>query len=358
MWLDPQFCRFASIVTVVLLLGFGSFAGFYRQQLHRTNSHVFDYDYDRVEMEAQNVWVLSIGTTLKPEHQEAQRQTIGKHFKLIAHTEDTVPKCELCEIGDGIDFRYSAKYMSRKPEGWWCAQKRGLLALQKVFENHAGELPEFLLIIDDDTFVNYNALIHYVRPIDPTNVVFRGMVGCLPGELTELSYINGGGGALLSRATLQQLMGEPIKQCVAKVQDGDWCDWHSDWTLAECIQEHVHVSPSHVPVRFNQWGGRTRCEELGCSAITCHDFLTAADLIELHTRCANSTAHLTFVAEPEICQGRSNRVKLASVFWAGMLVFTCVLLGGLFAFACFAVLVLRKYQRTYWEEILLTIREM
>ena len=96
----------------------------------------------------------------------------------------------------------------------------------------------------------------------------------------KMPFINGGGGALLSRAVLLLLNGAGIEGCVRKIQGGSWCDWHSDWTLAQCVARVAGtVSTDANPGLFNQLGGREACTR---DSITCHEKMTAADLLDVY----------------------------------------------------------------------------
>jgi len=363
-WIDYRLAKIVTLVVVLFFTMISMFGGVLRWHLQKSSSYRVDYNVDGVTVEAKDIWILSIGSTSKPKHQAAQNQTIGKHFRYFAETEDTVPECVLCEVGDGVEFLASKKFMSNfkkfkkgvtspyKPRGWWCAQKRGLLALDNVLKQNEN-LPEFLFIIDDDTFVNVNALVHYAGPLDSNTAVFRGMVGCWPGQPKQLPYINGGGGALISRWILNQLKGAPLASCIAKMQGGEWCDWHSDWILAACIKEHTDVPPQHVPLRFNQWGGSRYC---GCGAITCHDHLSDKALIETHTKCLESDDHINFVPDDEVCYGRASPSKVQEIFRNQMTLFCYILVSGVMLVFIPMISVLaiciRRYRRPLWDEIL------
>ena len=76
------------------------------------------------------------------------------------------------------------------------------------------------------------------------------------------------------------LNGAAIQQCIDNVQQGIWCDWHSDWTLAECIRVMVGIPPTDVELgTFNQYFGLKVCNR---RAITCHEHITAANMMKLN----------------------------------------------------------------------------
>ena len=175
-------------------------------------------------------------------------------------------------------------------KGWWCAQQRLLAVLADVLRS-APVLPEFLLLIDDDTFVNVLALRRFLHERTPcartasnpelaaaphrraarlarkpaartplrelapgrplclcrtARLAHKSAVAsslCVHSEralyvgdrhLRHLPFVLGGGGHLLSRALLRPLKWR-ISECLT-IAKGAWCEWHSDWILAACLQ--------------------------------------------------------------------------------------------------------------------------
>jgi len=95
--------------------------------------------------------------------------------------------------------------LKEHPAGWLCAQKR---ALRVLYEWHATatDLPDYLILIDDDTYMDIAQVTEYLETVYQRNdpVV---MAGCLirftdPDGLT-LPW--GGWGTILSKATLERL---------------------------------------------------------------------------------------------------------------------------------------------------------
>ena len=70
-------------------------------------------------------------------------------------------------IGDDEHIKGHTKRLSA-PKGWWCAQKRLVAALAQFLEKHSdNDLPSFLFICDDDTFVNVDNLAKELSRLDP-----------------------------------------------------------------------------------------------------------------------------------------------------------------------------------------------
>lgn len=116
------------------------------------------------------VWIVSTGSTSRPGLQEIQNLTIGRHFRLITFTEANVDACVLCAPGAATDAPPDPNMKKREggARGWWCAQKRILPALAAVLRSQpALEFPAFLMLIDDDTAVNPQALLRHTAALDP-----------------------------------------------------------------------------------------------------------------------------------------------------------------------------------------------
>ena len=82
-----------------------------------------------------------------------------------------------------------------------------LAALADVVRVASSRLPAFLLIIDDDTFVNSKALRRFLAHLDPENVTYMGDYRKASGY----PFLYGGGGHLISRALLRGLLAREEK---------------------------------------------------------------------------------------------------------------------------------------------------
>lgn len=95
--------------------------------------------------------------------------------------------------------------MHYRSYGWSCAQRRQLRSLAHLLSLFD---PGFVLLIDDDTFVNLNlltgALHEYIHGyMSANNIVLTELYYC--GLVSKIGFIMGGAGYLLGRAVLQKL---------------------------------------------------------------------------------------------------------------------------------------------------------
>ena len=134
-----------------------------------------------------------------------------------------------------------ASMRNNATKGWWCAQQRLMAALADVLRT-APMLPEFLLIIDDDTFVNVRALRHYVHTKSPDRMIYAG------DKHAGFPFLFGGGGHLLSRALMVPLKAR-IHECLRRAED-EWCEWHSDWILPACLRFLGLLQPHNITDGF------------------------------------------------------------------------------------------------------------
>jgi hypothetical protein len=181
--------------------------------------------------------VISIGTLLQPELQNAQQRTFGSHssirnFFRITELNDTDVKCstnltmakwsKIFEFCKDVDNQTHVSRMLRqrlyKPKnhvGWLCAQKRPLdglyLAVQQYARNsYETSLPDYLIVADDDTYANMDFLVNNIPAMYPT---FEAHIatGCLlthPRNI-HFSFPFGGFGTILTRKALENLI-QPI----------------------------------------------------------------------------------------------------------------------------------------------------
>ena len=201
--------------------------------------------------------VISIGSLLKPQLQDAQERTFGSH-PLIRHwfrineLNDTDTECSSalttehvtkifvkCKtIHDGNDNADDETTMSEVSElirrrlfnpknhtGWMCAQKRPVDGLYKALQQykappawgrdhngHANDtsswsLPNYLVIIDDDTYVNMNYLMEAL-PLQYPSFESYIITGCrlIHPKRIQFSFPFGGFGTILSRRALENLL--------------------------------------------------------------------------------------------------------------------------------------------------------
>jgi hypothetical protein len=130
-----------------------------------------------------------------------------------------------CRVGSGFCHRshsnyshlYWKSFMNREPFGWQCAQRRPLRALAHVLWLYN---PEFVYLLDDDTFVNIprffipdSPLFKYIRSQMKENPYVVGRLEDPKGRSITISkhgMIFGGEGYLMGRAVLDRLQSYTI----------------------------------------------------------------------------------------------------------------------------------------------------
>ena len=190
--------------------------------------------------------MISIGTMHQQALQDAQLDTMGSNpmvrnlFRVteandtdsLCHTDLTMDHVrqilEHCRDRDLMDrYRQHHKmlyllnkhnvlsdeyYLGRSsPMGWRCAQKRPIDGLVQVLRQYKDSFPDYLVIMDDDTWINLDrtffSLYREYPPDEPWAVA-----GCLLQLRTppkDLSWPFGGMGTVLTRAALHNLV-QPI----------------------------------------------------------------------------------------------------------------------------------------------------
>lgn len=292
-------------------------------------------------MRSNQLRVLCIGSTTRPDLLEAQRRTLGTQLNLTIVDEVIVNTAHphLC-AGVGSDTNFTShsggclnrhgdemnplpckgkwkrivggngvprELTSNESAGWWCAQKRLVAAVEIYLQRHFDQdLPAFLLVIDDDTFVNVDKIAAVLRGFDPDSKLYGGASTCGVGAD---AYLLGGAGHVISRATLRAVRGN-IQQCVTNAgTSGRWCDWHSDWMLAKCIVLYSGTRVTNLAKRLKKAqtgqshrGTLTFEQSLGdmCNdqQVTCHadrdrPRITAKNLFDFATNFYGLTNSLT-----------------------------------------------------------------
>jgi hypothetical protein len=202
----------------------------------------------KYNIQSQSIDIISIGTILKPELQNAQQHTFASHdvvrnFYRITEQNDTDTKCSttlttqqfntihrFCTRRDEQESRITSLLAQRKPTfnpkndtGWMCAQKRPIDGIYSVLQqyakhttstldtfasNNTGQtLPKYLIILDDDTYIN----ITYISDILSKKYAFdkpHMVTGCLH-RFTEsilFQYPFGGYSSILTRKVIENLI--------------------------------------------------------------------------------------------------------------------------------------------------------
>lgn len=184
--------------------------------------------------------IMSVGSSSRPDYLQAQRETMGRYARFfVGVTEDddhSEPHCSLtplaaqqiaehCKRDRSIpiewDQPYSILYLRRQvyaqwsgflskkdnPGGWLCAQKRandGLQIILQKFKHHT--LPDYLILMDDDTFVDIPQLVHFLKTVYPDPMHPLVMAGCLIRFKESFTIPFGGFGTVLSKGALTRLL--------------------------------------------------------------------------------------------------------------------------------------------------------
>ena len=202
--------------------------------------------------------IISVGSLLKEPFQDAQQRTFGSHalvrnFFRVTERTDFDRECftELTndQIGEIESFCHKGHHVSKlaynfrktvfhpkKNAGWMCAQKRPIDGLYKALQQYKDdtmELPQYLFIIDDDTFINMNSLTEILFTNFPADIP-QVVSGCVFDFFREIHFPYGGFGSFLSRAAIQRLL-QPI-YCSDKNAEGFIADpftRYACWRLNE-----------------------------------------------------------------------------------------------------------------------------
>ena len=204
---------------------------------------------------------ISIGSVTRPDLQTAQNETFGKrvrHFYAATEADDVEQDCHKrltsyqvmyilrrCHSKLGshallIKLGYNYAYFKmpafkKNPSGWICAQKRPLNALTNAVRKYyyhnnekrsktaaiqqqhsssslrfnASLLPDYLILGDDDTWINIDALKSSLPKLYPSREP-RAIAGCLvrfkPLAVDYFTLPFGGFGLVLTRSTLVHLL--------------------------------------------------------------------------------------------------------------------------------------------------------
>eukprot|EP00566_Odontella_aurita_P009927 CAMPEP_0113599688 /NCGR_PEP_ID=MMETSP0015_2-20120614/42287_1 /TAXON_ID=2838 /ORGANISM="Odontella" /LENGTH=430 /DNA_ID=CAMNT_0000507855 /DNA_START=254 /DNA_END=1546 /DNA_ORIENTATION=- /assembly_acc=CAM_ASM_000160 len=206
--------------------------------------------------------IISIGSQSRPEYQDAQDRTFAthetvRHFFRMTESDDSDADCHKtltnedavniaveCRRGSNPPFVKTARgpqtrldYLNtirtqkfyKDPEllksnehaaGWICAQKRpadGFSATHDYYKGHNEELPDFLFIVDDDTFINMELVTDFLRKNDFRPSTARVVAGCMMRFPAIGNFPWGGMGLFFSRAALENIF-RPL-HCESKNKD-------------------------------------------------------------------------------------------------------------------------------------------
>jgi Fringe-like len=104
------------------------------------------------------------------------------------------------------------KFLPKDGPGWLCAQKRPIDGLEAIMKEYPTDdkLPDYLMLIDDDTYVNVPEMLRMLSTYHPPNAP-DAVSGCryISPIPLNFGFPIGGFGAILTRRTLQN-MRKPI----------------------------------------------------------------------------------------------------------------------------------------------------
>ena len=123
---------------------------------------------------APRLEALVVGSTSRQAYLDVAELFIGRHLRMHVFTEANAARCVVCPdrdawrsppyetFGQDLDVHIWAD----RPDGWWCAQARPSAALAAFLAQRRGELPQFLLVMDDDTWVHLGRLRALLDEVD------------------------------------------------------------------------------------------------------------------------------------------------------------------------------------------------
>ena len=183
--------------------------------------------------------ILSIGSRVRRDLTEAQRQTIAKHVSVrhfVVTTEDddwdqgchngslTYKKdikaiVRFCKVRRNFPnsnrLRHhlkaayaSARWLSNKtnPVGWMCATTRPFVAFYNYLEQYKDDLPDYLVVIDDDGYYEMEGLLRHLDKMDYTPDKPLALAGCRvrsPPKEVEFTFPFGGFGLVQSKGEMR-----------------------------------------------------------------------------------------------------------------------------------------------------------
>lgn len=233
-----RMCLCLSCISLTIVAWNRSFKPTNRSEWYRELSNFASVLGDRTpgkSVSTSRVVILSIGSVERKSYQKLQNSTLGSIFEILFFTEINTESCIVCNDSNPYPIKEHEAWL-HKPLGWWCAQKRPLSAVVQFLDNNS--VPDFLLVVDDDTAINPKHLLQFVSTLEPSKPVY---IGDAPSD-----YVMGGGGWLVSRGLLLDMKKiDGFRVCLRKQQGGPWCMLHSDWAVGLCIRETLGVQSSN-----------------------------------------------------------------------------------------------------------------
>jgi hypothetical protein len=222
--------------------------------------------------------ILSIGSKSRMEYLESQQKTFASHSTVrnfFYATEQVDADQECSSKFTNLQFLRISNFCHKKqwrtnqmlmedlkpifsnPDihstGWLCAQKRpvhGLFKLQQHYRETGQSLPDYLIIIDDDSFYNMDLFEQNFQggkySMEPRAVAGCRIIPRLKVSQSSFSFPYGGFGLTLSRGFLEALL-KPLdcstdrKMCfrLAQNQIGEYAHFQKGMSVMDVIQEYA-----------------------------------------------------------------------------------------------------------------------
>jgi len=234
-----------------------------RNYCNRNREATFSSKKERLKID-----VVSIGYLDRIQYMEMQLKTwatnvaVRSFWGLTEHDEkDKSSECEQISISDHIEsckirykqnpisfnkFKtnfYDEKYFARKknPNKWLCAQSRLILGLGKRFKEYkeqvkthgSNALPDYLVIVDDDTYINVELLNTFLESKNSSQPIAYS--GCSKNLITNM----GGFNLFLSKGSIERLI-TPLS-CSTNTNSDRYLMSIPDWEAKVCKQLEKNV---------------------------------------------------------------------------------------------------------------------
>jgi hypothetical protein len=199
--------------------------------------------------------ILSIGSLKRLEYQDSQLRTFGRaptvrNFVRIDERNDTDASCytdlTLDQVDKIIDFCAQTEHQSyisqtlrqrlfepKKHVGWMCAQKRPLDGMYQILQRYALQqesIPDFLFVIDDDTYINMDRLVPDLVHNYPVQQPYA-VAGCNFDFLTVsgITFPYGGFGSFIT------------KEAIARLIQPFYCDGRDEHSNLACWRLNINA---------------------------------------------------------------------------------------------------------------------
>ena len=188
--------------------------------------------------------ILSVASISQLDLLNAQQKTFASHVSVrnffnATEDDDADPECykyltlddvsavsNFCRRRQGLSHFYKTlrngyartQWLEKKknPTGWMCAQTRPISGLMKVYKHYMNSherLPDYLIIMDDDTYINMESFQNDFEILNSSDNMYYA--GCLVRspiggpQNTNFTFPFGGFGSIFSKGSLRNLF-QPI----------------------------------------------------------------------------------------------------------------------------------------------------